>query len=99
MVYSQMGSLECLSGITSLGTICLSLRLFLAIFVFNYFDLHHIQGSLRWLFTVSKGNDANRLSLRAHIMRHERMFRCDIPGCTNTKGFARIDQLERHKRD
>lgn len=35
---------------------------------------------------------------RAHLQLHERTFKCDIPGCTNTKGFARIDQLERHKR-
>jgi hypothetical protein len=35
----------------------------------------------------------------AHLLRHEKVFKCDLPGCTNTKGFARIDQLERHKRE
>ena len=36
-------------------------------------------------------------AFRAHLEKHEKTYRCDIPGCTNTKGFARIDQLRRHK--
>lgn len=34
---------------------------------------------------------------RAHQDKHERCFLCDIPGCTNKTGFARIGQLNRHK--
>ncbi|KAH8810704.1 hypothetical protein F5884DRAFT_258903 [Xylogone sp. PMI_703] len=37
-------------------------------------------------------------AFRTHILLHVKMFKCDLPGCTNTKGFARIDQLERHKK-
>ena len=36
-------------------------------------------------------------AFRAHLEKHEKTYKCDIPGCTNTKGFARIDQLRRHK--
>ena len=38
-----------------------------------------------------------RYGLRAHLDRHDKIYKCDLPGCTNTKGFARPDQLERHK--
>lgn len=44
-----------------------------------------------------KGFNADHNECRAHLQLHERAFKCDLPGCTNTKGFARIDQLERHK--
>jgi hypothetical protein len=44
-----------------------------------------------------KGFNANYNECRAHLQLHERAFKCDLPGCTNKKGFARIDQLERHK--
>lgn len=36
-------------------------------------------------------------SFRAHLQKHEKLYKCDIPGCKNKKGFARIDQLKRHK--
>jgi hypothetical protein len=36
-------------------------------------------------------------AFRAHLEKHEKTCKCDLPGCTNTKGFARIDQLRRHK--
>ncbi|KAH8590663.1 hypothetical protein B0O99DRAFT_691441 [Bisporella sp. PMI_857] len=37
---------------------------------------------------------------RAHLLRHEKMFKCDLPGCPNNgKGFARSDQLDRHKQN
>jgi len=36
-------------------------------------------------------------SFRAHLQKHEKLYKCDIPGCKNKKGFARIDQLRRHK--
>ncbi|KAI8625003.1 hypothetical protein F5Y19DRAFT_451951 [Xylariaceae sp. FL1651] len=36
-------------------------------------------------------------AFRAHLQKHMKPFRCDLPGCKNTKGFARIDQLKRHK--
>jgi hypothetical protein len=32
------------------------------------------------------------------MQKHEKMYRCDIPGCTNRGGFARMDQLQRHQR-
>ncbi|KAH7136254.1 hypothetical protein EDB81DRAFT_801859 [Dactylonectria macrodidyma] len=35
---------------------------------------------------------------RTHLERHERVYKCDLPGCPNRKGFSRPDQLERHKR-
>jgi hypothetical protein len=38
-------------------------------------------------------------AFRMHLQKHEKRYRCDIAGCTNKTGFARIDQLERHKRD
>jgi len=44
-----------------------------------------------------KGFIANHNECRAHLQLHERAFKCDLPGCTNKKGFARFDQLERHK--
>jgi hypothetical protein len=34
---------------------------------------------------------------RAHMQKHEKRYKCDIPGCTNKDGFARKDQLRRHK--
>ena len=40
---------------------------------------------------------ANYLEPRAHLQKHEKLYKCDIPGCKNKKGFARIDQLKRHK--
>ncbi|EFR05453.1 hypothetical protein MGYG_09195 [Nannizzia gypsea CBS 118893] len=36
-------------------------------------------------------------SFKAHLQKHEKAFKCTIPGCKNTAGFARIDQLRRHK--
>lgn len=39
---------------------------------------------------------ANKI-LRTHLQKHEKAFKCNIPGCKNTAGFARIDQLRRHK--
>ncbi|KUJ22690.1 uncharacterized protein LY89DRAFT_728809 [Mollisia scopiformis] len=35
---------------------------------------------------------------RAHLLKHEKMYKCDLAGCPNKKGFSRLDQLERHKR-
>lgn len=32
-----------------------------------------------------------------HMQKHEKPYRCDLPNCPNTTGFARLDQLERHK--
>lgn len=34
---------------------------------------------------------------RGHLQKHDKPFKCDLPGCTNRTGFARIDQLNRHK--
>lgn len=34
---------------------------------------------------------------RAHLQKHDKPFRCDLPGCTNQRGFARADQLRRHQ--
>lgn len=36
---------------------------------------------------------------RAHLQKHERAYKCNIPGCRNRMGFARTDQLKRHKRE
>ncbi|VBB84699.1 Putative protein of unknown function [Podospora comata] len=36
--------------------------------------------------------------IKAHLEKHEKRFKCDLPGCPKPeKGFARADQLERHK--
>ena len=32
------------------------------------------------------------------MARHDKQYKCDLPNCPNREGFARIDQLERHKR-
>ncbi|KAL2844880.1 hypothetical protein BJX68DRAFT_242524 [Aspergillus pseudodeflectus] len=37
-------------------------------------------------------------AFRAHLEKHERLYRCDLPRCKNRKGFARRDQLERHQK-
>jgi hypothetical protein len=34
---------------------------------------------------------------RAHLQKHDRPYKCDLPGCTNRRGFARADQLRRHQ--
>ncbi|KAK4185039.1 hypothetical protein QBC35DRAFT_390406 [Podospora australis] len=34
---------------------------------------------------------------RAHLQKHERPYKCDISGCSNKRGFARKDQLNRHQ--
>ncbi len=34
---------------------------------------------------------------RAHLQKHLKVYKCDIPGCRNKSGFARPDQLARHK--
>ncbi|EXJ92218.1 hypothetical protein A1O3_00768 [Capronia epimyces CBS 606.96] len=36
-------------------------------------------------------------AFKAHLQKHEKSYKCDIPGCKNKKGFARIDQLRRHQ--
>ncbi|KAH6891285.1 hypothetical protein B0T10DRAFT_484895 [Thelonectria olida] len=36
-------------------------------------------------------------AFKLHLRKHERPFKCDLPGCTNTRGFARCDQLRRHQ--
>lgn len=35
--------------------------------------------------------------MRIHINRHTRPYKCDLAGCKNTKGFANINDLERHR--
>ncbi|KAF2204242.1 hypothetical protein GQ43DRAFT_438141, partial [Delitschia confertaspora ATCC 74209] len=44
-------------------------------------------------FVVFKQNSA----FKAHLQKHEKPFKCDLPGCNNRSGFARLDQLQRHK--
>ncbi|KAF3284313.1 hypothetical protein TWF970_011532 [Orbilia oligospora] len=34
---------------------------------------------------------------RRHMNKHDKPYKCDIPGCKNTAGFSRLDQLNRHK--
>jgi hypothetical protein len=31
------------------------------------------------------------------MQKHEKLYHCDLPNCPNKTGFARLDQLERHK--
>jgi len=44
-------------------------------------------------FLVFERNSA----FRAHLLKHERMYICNMPYCTAKGGFARIDQLKRHQ--
>ncbi|KAK0659140.1 hypothetical protein QBC41DRAFT_50238 [Cercophora samala] len=38
--------------------------------------------------------------IKAHLEKHEKRYKCDMPGCPKPeKGFARLDQLERHKQN
>jgi hypothetical protein len=36
-------------------------------------------------------------AFKGHLQKHQKPFKCDLPGCTNKSGFARLDQLQRHK--
>ncbi|KAK2857316.1 hypothetical protein FQN49_004826 [Arthroderma sp. PD_2] len=36
-------------------------------------------------------------SFKAHLQKHAKAYKCNIPLCKNSAGFARIDQLKRHK--
>lgn len=38
-------------------------------------------------------------SFIGHLHKHGKPYKCDLPNCTNKTGFARRDQLQRHKRD
>jgi len=44
-------------------------------------------------FVVFERNSA----FRAHLLKHERLYTCNLPYCTAKGGFARIDQLRRHQ--
>ncbi|KLJ13167.1 hypothetical protein EMPG_11889 [Blastomyces silverae] len=35
--------------------------------------------------------------VRSHLEKHQKLHRCELPGCKNHKGFARKDQLQRHQ--
>ncbi|KAL1957986.1 hypothetical protein VTO42DRAFT_5198 [Malbranchea cinnamomea] len=35
---------------------------------------------------------------RKHMLRHEKPFRCDEPGCKRKTGFGTLNDLERHKK-
>ncbi|OJD28436.1 hypothetical protein ACJ73_00151 [Blastomyces percursus] len=34
---------------------------------------------------------------RSHLEKHQKLYKCELPGCRNHKGFARKDQLQRHQ--
>lgn len=34
---------------------------------------------------------------RGHLQKHQKPYKCELPGCTNRTGFARADQLQRHQ--
>ncbi|KAG5296979.1 hypothetical protein I7I48_05958 [Histoplasma ohiense] len=34
---------------------------------------------------------------RSHLEKHQKLYKCELPGCKNHKGFARKDQLQRHQ--
>jgi len=36
-------------------------------------------------------------AFKAHLQKHDKAYKCDLPGCTNKSGFARPDQLRRHQ--
>jgi len=44
-------------------------------------------------FVIFERNSA----FRAHLQKHEKQFKCNLPGCNAKGGFARIDQLKRHQ--
>ena len=35
---------------------------------------------------------------RKHMLKHTKPFKCDVPGCKRTEGFATVNDLERHKK-
>jgi hypothetical protein len=34
---------------------------------------------------------------RIHKLSHEKLFFCDVPGCSKTKGFSDVYSVKRHK--
>jgi len=36
-------------------------------------------------------------AFRSHLEKHEKLYKCELPGCKNGSGFARKDQLRRHQ--
>ena len=50
------------------------------------------------LYNCAVGVKANIHPNRAHLQKHLKVYKCDVPGCKNRSGFARSDQLERHKK-
>ncbi|EER45129.1 predicted protein [Histoplasma capsulatum H143] len=49
--------------------------------------------------TVDDGiNDTIQDLLKSsHLEKHQKLYKCELPGCKNHKGFARKDQLQRHQ--
>jgi hypothetical protein len=35
---------------------------------------------------------------RKHMLRHEKPFKCDVPGCSRNEGFTTSNDLDRHKK-
>ena len=35
---------------------------------------------------------------RKHMLKHTKPFKCEVPGCKRTEGFATVNDLERHKK-
>lgn len=44
--------------------------------------------------TISK----NQSEYRKHMLRHEKPFKCDVPGCSKVDGFSTNNDLDRHKK-
>ncbi|KAI5467062.1 hypothetical protein BGZ63DRAFT_16344 [Mariannaea sp. PMI_226] len=36
-------------------------------------------------------------AFKLHLQKHNRPYKCKLPGCSNSRGFARFDQLRRHQ--
>ncbi|EON62072.1 hypothetical protein W97_01291 [Coniosporium apollinis CBS 100218] len=35
---------------------------------------------------------------KKHVLKHEKPYKCDFPGCTRIDGFTTVNDLERHKK-
>ncbi|KAL8755598.1 MAG: hypothetical protein Q9199_003535 [Rusavskia elegans] len=44
--------------------------------------------------TVSKNHSEHR----KHMLRHEKPYKCDVPGCSKVDGFSTNNDLDRHKK-
>ena len=87
--YATMARSECLSATASLGWFQ----------PLPQYSDQHVLALSKLCQTDALTRAQYQPTRRAHLLRHEKLYKCTLPGCPNKKGFARPDQLERHMRD